>query len=370
MGMDWHSSGITTSVLGALKRGPRRRSSASSACTSAAAAGAHSRQTPDELRALGERVGARRRRARAHQPARRQGRQRRGAGRLRAVPARLHRRRRRRVGGRAAGHERRAPAGAPLPLAVGRPGSFVDEPHAAIDGTAARRDREPDRPARRAAARGAGRLVARRARRGVAPLRCAALCDARASRRAAEDVARCAACTARSRRSPSAARTTSPSCCSTPGVGARTVVALPLVAEVVHGAPSRFTDPARFSLAHGGKDGHPFPVPLNVYDETIARPAPRRRRRAKLGERRAAGGDPAARRRGAPSRALGERASPENSPADRARRTEAGEFSGLTFDDFVEEERRASHRYGGMTVHGPAQAPPPKQLELPFARAR
>ena len=46
-----------------------------------------------------------------------------------------------------------------------------------------------------------------------------------------------------------------------PGVGARTVRALALVAEVVHGAPCRFTDPARFSLAHGGKDGHPFPVP-------------------------------------------------------------------------------------------------------------
>lgn len=44
---------------------------------------------------------------------------------------------------------------------------------------------------------------------------------------------------------------------------------LALVAEVVHGAPHRFTDPARFSLAHGGKDGHPFPVPIRVYDETI-----------------------------------------------------------------------------------------------------
>jgi hypothetical protein len=54
-----------------------------------------------------------------------------------------------------------------------------------------------------------------------------------------------------------------------PGVGARTVRALAMVAEVVHGAPCRFSDPARFSLAHGGKDRHPFPVPLKVYDETI-----------------------------------------------------------------------------------------------------
>ena len=47
-----------------------------------------------------------------------------------------------------------------------------------------------------------------------------------------------------------------------PGVGARSVQALAQVAEVIHGAPYRFTDPARFSLAHGGKDRHPFPVPI------------------------------------------------------------------------------------------------------------
>jgi hypothetical protein len=55
----------------------------------------------------------------------------------------------------------------------------------------------------------------------------------------------------------------------TPGVGARTVRSLAMVAEVVHGAPYRFQDPARFSLAHGGKDRHPYPVPLKVFDETI-----------------------------------------------------------------------------------------------------
>jgi len=52
-------------------------------------------------------------------------------------------------------------------------------------------------------------------------------------------------------------------------LGPRTLQSLALVAEVVHGAPSRFTDPARFSFAHGGKDGHPFPVPLKTYDESI-----------------------------------------------------------------------------------------------------
>ena len=55
----------------------------------------------------------------------------------------------------------------------------------------------------------------------------------------------------------------------TPKVGARTVLALAFVAEVIHGAPYRFSDPARFSLAHGGKDRHPYPVPVKVYDETI-----------------------------------------------------------------------------------------------------
>jgi hypothetical protein len=52
-------------------------------------------------------------------------------------------------------------------------------------------------------------------------------------------------------------------------LGPRTLQSLALVAEVIHGAPTRFSDPARFSFAHGGKDGHPFPVPLKTYDESI-----------------------------------------------------------------------------------------------------
>jgi hypothetical protein len=53
-------------------------------------------------------------------------------------------------------------------------------------------------------------------------------------------------------------------------LGPRTLQSLALIAEVVHGAPIRFSDPARFSFALGGKDGHPFPVPLKVYDESIS----------------------------------------------------------------------------------------------------
>ena len=54
-----------------------------------------------------------------------------------------------------------------------------------------------------------------------------------------------------------------------PGLGPRTLQSLTLVSEVIYGTPSRFSDPARFSFAHGGKDGHPFPVPLKIYDESI-----------------------------------------------------------------------------------------------------
>ena len=53
------------------------------------------------------------------------------------------------------------------------------------------------------------------------------------------------------------------------GTGPRTIQSLALVSEVMHGTPSRFNDPARFSFAHGGKDGHPFPVPTKTYDETL-----------------------------------------------------------------------------------------------------
>ncbi len=53
------------------------------------------------------------------------------------------------------------------------------------------------------------------------------------------------------------------------GLGPKTLRSLTLISEVIHGTPSRFTDPARFSMAHGGKDGHPFPVQTKIYDETI-----------------------------------------------------------------------------------------------------
>jgi hypothetical protein len=127
-----------------------------------------------------------------------------------------------------------------------------------------------------------------------------------------------------------------------PGVGARTVLSLALVAEVLHGAPHRFSDPARFSLAHGGKDGHPFPVPLAVYDRTIAvmKDAVRR---GKLGQ---------------PDRlAAVKRLDLEARRVERWTR-------GPSFDTFVTEERHRSPSYGGRTVTGPAPATlPPSRDE-------
>ena len=123
-----------------------------------------------------------------------------------------------------------------------------------------------------------------------------------APRRARERRDCCGGCTATSPRRPIAARPISPSCCWCPGVGARTVRALAMVAEVVHGAPCRFADPARFSFAHGGKDRHPFPVPLKVYDETI-RGAEVRRPKGEARPRGRTRRVEAARRAGAQARA-------------------------------------------------------------------
>jgi hypothetical protein len=114
----------------------------------------------------------------------------------------------------------------------------------------------------------------------------------------------------------------------TPGVGARTVEALAFVAEVLHGAPSRFEDPARFSLAHGGKDGHPFPVPLKVFDETI-RVLKRAVQRAKLGSSEAL----AAMRR-----------------LDHQARALEANATGADFETFTAGERARSPSLGGRTV--------------------
>ena len=120
-----------------------------------------------------------------------------------------------------------------------------------------------------------------------------------------------------------------------PGVGARTVRALAQVAEVVHGAPYRFSDPARFSVAHGGKDRHPFPVPLKVYDRTIdvLKTAVRK---AKLGQSEAL----AAIKR-----------------LDRQARLLERHANGPSVEALFADESARSHEYGGRSVFG-FEAPP------------
>lgn len=131
------------------------------------------------------------------------------------------------------------------------------------------------------------------------------------------------------------------------GVGPRTLQSLTLVSEVIHGTPSRFEDPARFSFAHGGKDGHPFPVPTRIYDETI-HTLKDALLKAKIGES-------------------------DKKEAIRKLNVLAQEIEkdfepNANFDKVIEQERQDSWKYGGRTVFGKAVKPmPPKtgdQLSL------
>jgi uncharacterized protein len=103
-----------------------------------------------------------------------------------------------------------------------------------------------------------------------------------------------------------------------------------MVAEVVHGAPCRFSDPARFSLAHGGKDRHPFPVPTRVYDHTIG-VLKSAVENAKLGR--------------------DEQLAALKRLDEQARRLEQ-HASGPSVGQYIAEEQRRSHEYGGRSVFG------------------
>ena len=282
MGMDWHSSGITTSVLGALKRGltPLSGELGIHVC---GGRGQHSRKTPDELLAIGDRVGldgmrlgtASRLVAKVDSAALQDG-----------FDLYLHgfivtddgkwvvvqqgmngdRRQARRYHWLSEGLE-----------------SFVDSPHAAIEGkeqgeivNLADRRAEASRQGQLdlLASFGPDKVVAevialegRRQPEPAQPMLPHLIMPGHHDVREGDvNMKRLhATLSAAADRGPE----DFPQLLLTPGVGARTVKALAMVAEVVHGAPCRFSDPARFSLAHGGKDRHPFPVPLKVYDETI-----------------------------------------------------------------------------------------------------
>jgi uncharacterized protein len=127
------------------------------------------------------------------------------------------------------------------------------------------------------------------------------------------------------------------------GVGPRTMQSLALVSEVIHGTPSRFKDPARFSFAHGGKDGHPFPVPVRVYDETIST-----------------------------LQTAVEKAKMDNSDKqlaikklhEIATRAEKDFTPQDNLQEVIQKERDESWRYGGKTVFGDAKPPAGKTKGL------
>lgn len=284
MGMDWHSSGITTSVIGALKRGlePLAGELGIHVC---GGRGRHSRRTPEELTALGERLGldaaalvrASRLVAKVDSAAVQDGFALYLHGFILADDGRW-------VVVQQGMNEASRQARRYHWLSEGLT-SFVADPHAAIEGQgqgdivnladrrAATSQRAqlgllgslgPDGIVREAAA-----LPEQAAAPAPAqPLLPHLAMPAHHEVRSGDVMLRRlhGALAAAAERGPADFA----DLLLVPGVGARTVRALALVAEVLHGAPCRFADPARFAFAHGGKDRHPFPVPTQVYDRTIA----------------------------------------------------------------------------------------------------
>ncbi len=279
MGMDWHSSGITTSVIGALKRGlaPLSGELGIHVC---GGRGKHSRRTPDELMLLGDRVGldavaltrASRLVAKVDSAAVQDGFElylhgffATDDGKWTVVQQGMN------------GDARQARR---YHWHSGDVQDFVDEPHSAIDGP--RQGNIVNLTDKRAAPSRGGQLsllaelgpdrvvdeyAALVSEPSAQPTLPHLIMPAHHEVRSSDVFIRRLHGTlaAAAERGP----VDFPELLLTPGVGARTVRSLAMVAEVVHGAPYRFDDPARFSLAHGGKDRHPYPVPIKVYDETI-----------------------------------------------------------------------------------------------------
>jgi uncharacterized protein len=127
------------------------------------------------------------------------------------------------------------------------------------------------------------------------------------------------------------------------GLGPRTLQSLALVSEVIYGTPSRFTDPARFSFAHGGKDGHPFPVPTKVYDETIAT-LQKAVHQSKMG--------------------LTDKQDAIKRLSKIAQQAEKDFTPNNNFEELIQKERDDSWKYGGRTVFGKAKPPVSPQLKL------
>ncbi len=127
------------------------------------------------------------------------------------------------------------------------------------------------------------------------------------------------------------------------GMGPRTLQSMALVSEIIYGTPSRFNDPARFSFAHGGKDGHPFPVPIDVYDETIS-VLGKAVEKAKIGQT--------------------DKLQAIKKLGELARVAEKNFVPNNNFEAILEKERRDSWKYGGRTIFGEAKPPTDMQLSL------
>ena len=120
------------------------------------------------------------------------------------------------------------------------------------------------------------------------------------------------------------------------GVGPRTLQSLALVSEIIHGTSSRFKDPARFSFAHGGKDGHPFPVPIKVYDETISTLL-YAVEKAKIGD--------------------ADKTQAIKKLHEIAAHAEKDFIPNNNFEELIQKEKDESWKYGGKTVFGNAKPP-------------
>ncbi len=127
------------------------------------------------------------------------------------------------------------------------------------------------------------------------------------------------------------------------GVGPRSIQSLALVSEVIHGTPTRFTDPARFSFAHGGKDGHPFPVPLKVYDETI-HIMEQSIQKAKLG--------------------ITDKKTAIKNLSHVAQMLEENFVPDNSIDSQIQHERNESYKYEGRTIFGKAKKPKQNGIQL------
>jgi uncharacterized protein len=335
LGMDWHSSGITTSVLGALKRSLRPKA-AELGIYVCGGRGRHSRQTPHELAAVGERTGLD-----ATQLIR--------ASRLSA-----------RVDNNAVGD------GFQLYLhsfIVARDGkwvviqqgmndqtgmarryhwhsvalkSFVESPHSGIAG-------QPQGqimnlvdcqavPAQRAILD----ILAEKPEKNLREIRKLAMDRQHEVGRHSVDLKRLGAVllTAYER-----SLTDFASALLLEKLGPRTLQSLALVAEVIHGTPTRFRDPARFAFAHGGKDRHPFPVPTKIYDRTV-RVLQTSLEKAKLGDKDKSEGLARLHRF-----------------VVRVEQTLEPEAD---FEGLIAHEHRISPSLGGRSVFGPAL--PPKSI--------